>query len=42
MMQWHEENLRSGGGESTSFTPEVIEQRAAQSFFFFEKNSFYG
>jgi hypothetical protein len=33
----YEENLRSiGGGESTSFTPEVIEQRAAQSFFFFE------
>jgi hypothetical protein len=26
----YEENLRSiGGGESTSFTPEVIEQRAA-------------
>jgi hypothetical protein len=33
----YEENLRSiGGGESTSFTPEVIEQRAAQKLLFFE------
>jgi hypothetical protein len=31
------ENLRSiGGGESTSFTPEVIEQRAALKLLFFE------
>jgi predicted flavoprotein YhiN len=33
----YEENLRSiGGGESTSFTPEVIEQRAAPKLLFFE------
>jgi hypothetical protein len=32
----YEENLRSIGGESTSFTPEVIEQRAAQKLLFFE------
>jgi hypothetical protein len=35
-MQWHEENQFIGGGESTSFTPEVIEQRAAPKLLFFE------
>jgi hypothetical protein len=36
MMQWHEKICSIGGGESTSFTPEVIEQRAALKLLFFE------
>jgi hypothetical protein len=36
MMQWHEENLPLLVVVSTSFTPEVIEQRAALKLLFFE------
>jgi hypothetical protein len=37
MMQWHEENLRSGGGESTSFTPEVIDKEQLKASFSLKK-----